>query len=152
MEKPFKNNAKYWYEWNFPTADHEVEDYPDRTAVVYEDFFTRFLKRFRNNEISDSRNNLQTALSQRTDDSWLNLGMSGDTIDDMATGYLNTVTIDWGAKRKPLTEALSYTRKGAVKIRAGVDDIKEVLEKRAKMGAARIKEWKKQEFNGFSYG
>lgn len=152
MEKPFKNNAKYWYEWNFPMADHEVEDYPDRKAVVYEDFFTRFLKRFRNNEISDSRNNLQTALSQRTDDSWLNLGMSGDTIDDMATGYLKTVTIDWGAKQKPLTEALSYTRKSALKIRAGVDDIKEVLEKRAKMGAARIKEWKKQEFNGFSYG
>jgi hypothetical protein len=152
LEKPFKNNAKYWYEWNFPTADHEVKDYPDRKAVVYEDFFTRFLKRFRNNEISDSRNNLQTALSQRTDDSWLNLGMSGDTIDDMATGYLNAVTIDWGAKQRPLTEALSYTRKGAVKIRAGVDDIKEVLEKRAKLGAARINAWKKQEFNGFSYG
>ena len=78
--------------------------------------------------------------------------MSGDTIDDMATGYLNAVTIDWGAKQRPLTEALSYTRKGAVKIRAGVDDIKEVLERRAKLGAARINAWKKQEFNGFSYG
>ena len=152
LEKPFKDNAKYWNEWNFPQASHEVEDYPNRTAVVYEDFFTRFLKRFRNNEISDSRNNLQTALGQRTDDSWGNLGMSGDTIDNMATGYLNAVTVDWGASQRPLDEAFHYTRKGALKIRRGVDDIKEVLERQEKLGAARIKEWKKQEFNGISYG
>ena len=42
LEKFFKKYVNAWNEWNYPSKEHEIEEYPNRSTVVYGDFFERW--------------------------------------------------------------------------------------------------------------
>ena len=77
-----KSCNKDWLEWNYAVKEHGHMDYgkdgnsdikPD--DVLFKDYFTRFMIKYRNGKIDLNKNNLDFAKSQYND----HLGIDGDT-------------------------------------------------------------------------
>ena len=80
-EKWFGIYAKAWNQWNHPEASHDILDYPKKEDVVFEDFFPRFLKKFRAGKIEAGDNTLDWAKDQ-FQDGWLLSGEQKDWVAD----------------------------------------------------------------------
>ena len=78
----FKEHGEAWREWNNALVSHDVADFgsgPNRDIkaddVLFKDYFTRFMKKYRAGKVGLSENNLVFAKSQFND----HIGLSGDT-------------------------------------------------------------------------